>query len=183
MHAPAGAVVYQCTSPAGEVLFTDSACPSGYSTELAVPEPPPAPPMPAAAARSEDKPASGSEPSRQALDAEVERLKTELENVRLRTELEQERQRAIDSKLDALLDAPPVYGAITPLWAAPICKNGFNCGRRFHREGRRSCRARVPRAASPAAHPALSVRRGTIRPAGGGGDRWQARLIGRPHRC
>jgi len=108
---PAHAAVYHCTSATGETLFTDTGCPPGFTTTLVVPDPP-APTMPAEQPHPAEA-AGGSEQSRdQAADAELERLKVEAENARLRSELDQERLRAIDRKLDALLDAAPVYGAV-----------------------------------------------------------------------
>jgi hypothetical protein len=124
---PAYAAVYHCTSATGETLFTDTGCPPGFTTTLVVPDPP-APAMPTEQPHAAE--AAGSrEPSRdQVADAELARLKVEAENARLRSELDQERLRAIDRKLDALLDAEPVYGAVgvLPLGVVPkpfpLCK-------------------------------------------------------------
>ena len=70
------------------------------------------PPLPARPAPRQAK----SRRRKQAAEAEAARVSAELENARLRSELQQERLRAIDSKLDALLDAQitsqPVYGAV-----------------------------------------------------------------------
>jgi hypothetical protein len=124
---PAHAALYQCTSAAGETLFTDAGCPSGYATDLVVPEAP----VPARAAAEPEvatAPATAEPPNPQAAAAEAARLEAELENARLRSELQQERLRTIDRKLDALLDAQPVYGAVgvVPFGAVPrpfaLCK-------------------------------------------------------------
>jgi hypothetical protein len=126
---PAQAALYQCTSATGETLFTDAGCPSGYTTDLMVPEAV-APAEPPAQREAVNVP-GGSEPRKpQAAEADAARLETELENARLRSELEQERLRAIDRKLDALLEAQPVYGAVglLPFGVAPkpfpVCKPG-----------------------------------------------------------
>jgi hypothetical protein len=116
---PVHAAVYHCTSATGETLFTDSGCPPGYTTALIVPDPP-APDVPVEQRRAAD--ATGGESGKgQAADAELARLKAEAENARLRSELDQERLRAIDRKLDALLDTAPVYGAVgvVPLGVIP----------------------------------------------------------------
>jgi hypothetical protein len=133
----ARAALYQCTSATGETLFTDAGCPSGYRTDLIVPE------APAPAKSSEEHAGSvpprgetvgGTEP-RTPHAAEAARLEAELENARLRSELEQERLHAIDRKLDALLEAQPVYGTVGPVYGTvgvvpfgvaprpfPVCK-------------------------------------------------------------
>jgi hypothetical protein len=123
----AHAAVYHCTSANGQTLFTDNACPEGYTTTAVVADPalPSAlPDQPYAPAVTGER-----EPSRdRATDAELARLKAEAENARLRSELDQERLRAIDRKLDALLETTPVYGAVgvLPLGVAPkpfpLCK-------------------------------------------------------------
>lgn len=110
---PAQAALYQCTSAAGETLFTDAGCPSGYATDLIVPEAP-APAKPPADHSAVGAPGDIEPHKPQAAQVEAARLEAELEIARLRSELEQERLRTIDRKLDALLDAQaqPVYGAV-----------------------------------------------------------------------
>jgi len=118
----ANAVVFQCTSAAGETLFTDSSCPPGYSTDLTIREPE-APSRPATAqgaaaaeAAKVEAETAKAEAAKQAAAAEAARVAAELENARLRSELQQERLQAMDTKLDALLDAQSadqaVYGAV-----------------------------------------------------------------------
>jgi len=128
---PARAVVFQCTGAAGETLFTDSACPPGYRTELTVREPE-APARPASVPGLAAAEAAKVEAAKQATDAEAARLAAELENARLRSQLQQERLQAIDSKLNALLEAQSadqvVYGAVgvVPFGVAakpfPVCR-------------------------------------------------------------
>lgn len=123
---PAQAALYQCTSASGETLFTDAGCPSGYRTDLIVPE---APATAKPVAEAAPSVAGASEPPKpQVAGAEAARLEAELENARLRSELEQERLHAMDRKLDALLETQTVYGAVgvVPFGAAPrpfpVCK-------------------------------------------------------------
>src|SRR5262245_52082256 len=103
---PAHAALYQCTGRAGETLFTDSGCPSGYRTDLIVPEAPAR-----TEAAPEPAPPVAASPQRPAPDPAV--LEAERENARLRDELQQERLRAIDRKLDAVLESQATsYGAV-----------------------------------------------------------------------
>ncbi len=111
---PAQAALYQCTSATGEMLFTDAGCPSGYRTDLIVPEAP-APAKPAVESAASG-PGNVEPHNPRPTGAEAARLEAELENARLRSELEQERLHAIDRKLDALLEAQPVYGAVGPVY-------------------------------------------------------------------
>jgi hypothetical protein len=108
---PAHAALYQCTGASGETLFTDSGCPSGYTTDLVVPEAP-VPARPTAAPEAAAAPAPGAPQQTQPSDADAALLAAERENSRLRDELQQERLRAIDRKLDALLETQPTYGAV-----------------------------------------------------------------------
>ncbi len=108
---PAHAALYQCTGAAGETLFTDSGCPSGYRTDLVVSEAPVAA-TPAAAPETPAAPAASAPQQPPASDANPALLEAERENARLRDELQQERLRAIDRKLDALLETQPAYGAV-----------------------------------------------------------------------
>jgi hypothetical protein len=125
--SPAQAALFQCTSTTGETLFTDAGCPAGYKTDLMVPESP-APAKPSAEPEAVSAPARGEAKKPQAAEAEAARVEAELENARLRSELQQERLRTIDRKLDALLEAQPVYGAVgvVPFGAVPkpfsVCK-------------------------------------------------------------
>lgn len=118
--APAQAAVYQCTGPNGEVLITDIGCPTGYSTDLVVADPPPTKPAAPAPRSAAPQPS----PSAPAMEAQHQ---TELELARLRAQLEQQRLDAMDRKLDALLETGPVYGGVVgvPIGAIkpfPLCK-------------------------------------------------------------
>ena len=124
---PAQAALYQCTSATGDTLFTDGGCPSGYTTDLVVPEAP-VPATPAPAPEAPVVPASNFPHPAQAPDAEAARLQAELENARLRSELEQERLRTIDRKLDALLEAQPAYGAVGVIPFGFVPKPFSMCG-------------------------------------------------------
>jgi hypothetical protein len=108
---PAHAALYQCTGAGGEILFTDSGCPSGYRADLVVPEAPVAA-GPAAVPEAPAAPAVSAPQRPQASGADPALVETERENARLRDELQQERLRAIDRKLDALLETQPAYGAV-----------------------------------------------------------------------
>lgn len=130
---PAWGAVYQCTSETGEVLFTDGGCPQGYSAEFVVADPLVAPREEAlVGAQTRADPGTGIDVQRQrAAEAETARLKAELEAARLRTELDRERFRAMDRKLDALLEQSPSsygYGGVVLLPAGiaakpfPVCR-------------------------------------------------------------
>jgi hypothetical protein len=124
--------VYQCIAADGQVLFTDAGCPSGYTTAHVVPDAPApsSPPdgRPPAGASSASKPDKDQASKDQPSEAEIASLKAQAETARLRVELEEERLRAIDRKLDALLETPPAYGAVAvapfgvPPRPFPICK-------------------------------------------------------------
>jgi hypothetical protein len=130
--------MFQCTSASGETLFTDSGCPRGYRTDLVIPDPP-APAKPTAeetaaslALAEVSRQAAEAEQRKQLAEAEAARVAAELENARLRSELQQEQLRAIDSKLDALLDAQaaalPVYGAAVAAPVGVVSKPLADCG-------------------------------------------------------
>jgi hypothetical protein len=108
---PAHPALYQCTGAAGDTLFTDSGCPSGYTTDLVVPEAPIAP-RPAAVPETLAAPVAIAPQRPQPSDPDAALLEAERENGRLRDELQQERLRAIDRKLDALLESQVAYGAV-----------------------------------------------------------------------
>lgn len=108
---PAHAALYQCTGAGGETLFTDAGCPSGYTTDLIVPEAP-LPPHPAAAPEAPAAPAVSTPQRASAVETDTALLEAERENARLRDELQQERLRTIDRKLEALLEAQSTSTAV-----------------------------------------------------------------------
>ncbi len=87
---------------------------------MIVPEAP-APAKPSAERQAADAAGQIEASKSPAAEAEAARVAAELENARLRSELQQERLRAIDRKLDALLEVQPVYGAVgvVPFGAVP----------------------------------------------------------------
>lgn len=143
----AQAAVYKCTSETGGILFTDSACPEGYSTDLVVPD---MPSQPSAAEGSRAPPGAKPEApapgvqgeesteaklARLEAEAKAARLEAELEIARLQAELDGERLRSLEGQLDSALQQPPVYGGIgvAPILVAPghfaPCKKGSrHCG-------------------------------------------------------
>jgi hypothetical protein len=145
----AQAAVYKCTSETGGILFTDSTCPEGYSTDLVVadiPQAAEAPRAPLAPVPEEPRPAAPAGESVEAklarLEAEAKaaRLEAELEVARLQAELDEQRLRALEGELDAAREQPPVYygGIVTTFPFAPkhfgSCKHGSgHCGAGRHR--------------------------------------------------
>ena len=61
----------------------------------------------------------------QAAEAEAARVDAEVENARLRSELQQERLRAIDSKLDALLEVAAPYTVQSAWCRSESCRSLF----------------------------------------------------------
>jgi len=133
---PAQAAVYQCQSTAGEMLFTDTGCPPGYSVVQVVPEPP-VPARPAQERRATDAPNATEQQSSRVAEVEAALLKAELENLRLRSELEQERLRMIEQKLDVMLDSAPWYGAGVWVASQPFAR----CHGAIDRTPSRKCRS------------------------------------------
>ncbi|HZP87529.1 MAG TPA: DUF4124 domain-containing protein [Burkholderiales bacterium] len=139
--APAGATVYECVNAEGHVLLTDSPCPTGYQSNVVVPEP-----SKGAAALPADSGAQASrdaEARARAAEEEAARLRRQLEDERLKDLGERARVQALDEKLDALLERQDYdygYGGAV-LIGPPIV--GFDgsfasCGGGF---GHRDCRA------------------------------------------
>lgn len=119
VSAPAAfGAVYQCASPSGQVLLTDSPCPPGHETKFVAQD---AQPVASAGASREEQPRS--EPAAAAdrtrltaAEAEAAILRAQLEAERLRVELAHEQLRFIDRQLGAADDAPVIgYSVVGPV--------------------------------------------------------------------
>lgn len=126
MAATAGAEVFQCVDAGGRVLLTDAGCPAGYTLNLVVAEPRYSEDDALAWRDDAEERAAQAEAERRAAEAEAAQLRAALDAERQRDGAQQDRIEALDRKLDALLDRPPVYGgaALVPVPALPWCESG-----------------------------------------------------------
>jgi len=156
----AQAAVYKCTSETGGVLFTDSACPQGYSTDLVVPDTPVAAESPRAPLAPAPEASPSAAPSSESIEAKVARLEAEakaarlegeLEIARLQAQLDEQRLRGLEGQYDARQEPPIYYGGVG-FAAVPIgpkhfgpCKSGSgHCGARRHHFGPRVVKPEQP---------------------------------------